>query len=63
MGALRRVNGGIEKVQWGHSKGSMGVMVSIHWQCLDTFFLTNQCTVSMFFTNLNSMKGLGAGFK
>ena len=54
MGAFVRVNEGIEKGQWGSWSAFIGNAL-IH-----LFELIN---VSMFFTNLNSMKGLGAGFK
>ena len=30
MGALVRVNGGIEKGQWGHWSGSMGVLKRVN---------------------------------
>ena len=30
MGALLRVNGGIEKGQWGHWSGSMGVLTRVN---------------------------------
>ena len=30
MGVLKRINGGIEKGQWGYSKGSMGVLKRVN---------------------------------
>ena len=66
MVASRRVNGGIGKGQWGHWRGSMGALNRVngdngHVNALIHF--KKLINVSMIFTNLKSIKGLGAGFK